>query len=198
MPSKFGGFFAHPAWAGIGALASVLALFFAGFGQQTVDKVVHYFSAEATPLRNASAHAGQKSGYRGQRIALVIGNQDYKNAGKLGNPLSDTNLIAETLHRLDFKVIKKANLDYEQMKQSINDFQTILSSGGIGLVYYAGHAAYVDVEDILFPIDVDSESYEQVNEAAKTRNLVPARQPTKFSDVIYLNDLLKPVDKIFE
>ncbi len=187
MLSKLGGFFSHPTWAGISAIATILALFYAGFGQQTLDRITHYFAAESTLQSKSIPKDGKPTINRGQRIALIIGNQNYRRVGVLENPLNDIDLISETLETHDFKVIKKSNLDYYQMKKSIDDFQTILSSGGIGLIYYAGHAAYLDGEDILFPVDVDASSYEIVNEVAKTRGLSLTSRP---SDVIYLTDLL--------
>ena len=65
-------------------------------------------------------------------------------------------------------------------------------------MYYAGHAAYVDGEDILFPVDVEFELYNQVNEVAKSRGIAAVKLLNRPVDVVYLNDLLKPVDKIFE
>jgi hypothetical protein len=195
MLSRLGAFFSHPTWAGISAVATVFALFCAGFGQQTLDRITHLFSTESATQSKSSTKGEKSAANHGQRIALVIGNKGYSRVAALENPLNDINLIAETLESRGFKVIKKADLDYLQMKKSIADFQTILSSGGIGLIYYSGHAAYADGEDILFPVDVDASSYEIVNEVAKTRGVSLTRRPT---DVIYLTDLLKPVDKIFE
>lgn len=40
------------------------------------------------------------------RIALVIGNSDYSNVGKLNNPKNDADDIASILNKLNFDVTK--------------------------------------------------------------------------------------------
>ena len=45
-----------------------------------------------------------------KRLALVIGNSDYKHLSKLPNPVGDALLIAETLDSLGFEVILDTNI----------------------------------------------------------------------------------------
>ena len=44
------------------------------------------------------------------RIALVIGNSDYSNVGKLNNPKNDADDIASILNKLNFDVTKIMDL----------------------------------------------------------------------------------------
>ncbi|MCY7346469.1 MAG: caspase family protein, partial [Pyrinomonadaceae bacterium] len=75
-----------------------------------------------------------------KRLALVIGNSDYKYAVKLSNAANDAIDMTAVLTKLGFEVISGVNQTKEQMKQSIRDFGDRLSQQqGIGLVFYAGH-----------------------------------------------------------
>mgnify|MGYP000870333105 FL=1 len=46
------------------------------------------------------------------RIALVIGNSDYSNVGKLNNPKNDADDIASILNKLNFDVTKIMDAEY--------------------------------------------------------------------------------------
>lgn len=88
-----------------------------------------------------------------KRIALVIGNRDYKNT-PLKNPANDAEAIAAELTKLGFEVLKYTNLSQNEMKNAILNFgQKISTSGGIGLFYFAGHGIEKNGETFLLPIE---------------------------------------------
>ena len=90
-----------------------------------------------------------------QRIAYVVGNSNYHIDRGLSNPVRDAERVAEALEQKGFKVVKLTDLDRSAMVRAVEEFESTLAIvGGVGLFYYAGSAAYVDGEDILFPIDV--------------------------------------------
>ncbi|ELS01509.1 hypothetical protein Xen7305DRAFT_00012130 [Xenococcus sp. PCC 7305] len=115
------------------------------------------------------------------RIALVVGNQDYINTPPLMNSINDAEAICKALKKLGFKIIKRINPSTEELKKAIDDFQTILSIGGVGLFYYAGHASQINGHDYILPVDANLTEKEEF--------------ATKAID---LNVLLRPVDKIIE
>ena len=93
------------------------------------------------------------------RIALVVGNGDYKGA-RLSTTPDDAKLIAESLRDLGFDVVDHQNLDLDSMKQAIQDFGDRLLAAGsnaVGVFFYAGHGAQVGGENYLIPIGVDKE-----------------------------------------
>jgi len=94
----------------------------------------------------------------GGRVALVIGNADYKGE-RLANPLNDAASIANTLRRLGFRVEMLTNASRRQMSEAINQFGNKLKSNEVGFFYFSGHGAQVSGENYLFPIDaqVDNE-----------------------------------------
>jgi uncharacterized protein YgiM (DUF1202 family) len=93
------------------------------------------------------------------RVALVVGNGDYTaEIGKLKNPTSDAQMMADTLTGLGFEVSLVTDADQKAMKRAIREFgQKLRETGpnGIGLFYYAGHGVQVDGENFLLPIGAE-------------------------------------------
>lgn len=87
------------------------------------------------------------------RIALVIGNADYKFVKKLKNPINDANDIASILEKLNFKVTKKTNVTLNDTQALINNFLFELGDNATGLLYYAGHGMQIDGNNYIVPID---------------------------------------------
>jgi uncharacterized protein YgiM (DUF1202 family) len=93
------------------------------------------------------------------RVALVVGNGDYAaEIGKLKNPTSDAQMVADTLTGLGFEVALVTDADQKGMKRAIREFgQKLRATGpqGIGLFYYAGHGVQVDGENFLLPVGAE-------------------------------------------
>ena len=90
-----------------------------------------------------------------KRLALVIGNADYAQAGSLRNPVNDAVLMERTLQSLGFSVTALRNAEQREMERAIGEFGRRLRGGGIGLFYYAGHGMQVDGENYLLPVDAN-------------------------------------------
>ena len=86
------------------------------------------------------------------RTALVIGNSNYKAAGKLDNPRNDATDVAQVLQTLGFKVTLLKDADKRRIEREIEDLNQQLRSGGIGLFFFAGHGMQVNGENYLIPI----------------------------------------------
>ena len=87
-----------------------------------------------------------------QRVALVIGNSQYKDS-PLPNPVNDARAIAKALIDAGFKVTKKENAGQKEMQIALRDFGDALKNGGVGLFYYAGHGMQVKGRNFLVPVD---------------------------------------------
>ncbi len=94
-----------------------------------------------------------------RRIALVIGNGDYKSS-PLRNPVNDAQDMTEALRGLGFDVIHRKNANKRTMVSAINEFGRKLRSADVGLFYYAGHGMQVNGRNYLIPVgsQVESES----------------------------------------
>jgi len=90
---------------------------------------------------------------KGNRLALVIGNADYKYAGDLANAINDARDIKETLENLGFNVIKYENCTQKIMKRAIDVFGKRLKNYDVGLFFYAGHGVQVRGFNYLIPTD---------------------------------------------
>jgi len=89
-----------------------------------------------------------------QRVALVIGNNDYQGVlSKLNNPINDAKSIKNMLEKRGFKVIYVENTTKKSMRNSLNKFYAIIKKGGVGMFYFSGHGIEVDGQNYLIPVD---------------------------------------------
>ncbi|XP_046859953.1 uncharacterized protein LOC124453229 isoform X2 [Xenia sp. Carnegie-2017] len=91
------------------------------------------------------------------KVALVIGNQDYAHHKLQGlfYPEKDAHDVTDALRRLQFKVISLVNLTLSEMRTAMLAFCCLLGRGVYGVVYYAGHAYEDNGENYLLPVDSD-------------------------------------------
>ena len=89
-----------------------------------------------------------------RRVALVIGNADYK-IGPLQNPVSDAAAVAEAFEKaLKFdKVILRRNLGAEGFRAALLELSREASGAELGVVYFAGHGTEVGGKNFLIPVD---------------------------------------------
>jgi hypothetical protein len=96
-----------------------------------------------------------------QRVALVIGNGQYKDSPLL-NPVNDARAIGEALARAGFRVVEKENIGRAEMQLALRDFGDALKGGGVGLFYFAGHGVQVKGRNFLIPVDASIEREDEV------------------------------------
>jgi formylglycine-generating enzyme required for sulfatase activity len=108
------------------------------------------------------------------RVALVIGNSEYS-TGPLPNPANDAKMMADTLEKLHFEVIRRINADQNAMKRGIQEFGSRLEKGGptaVGLFYYAGHGIQLNGLNYLIPVNARIEREGDVEIEAVSANWV--------------------------
>lgn len=113
-------------------------------GPELKSLTVVYNSGKNLPLPPQSTE---------KRIALVVGNANYQNQGKLNNPENDANDIATKLERLGFLVILRNNLNKEQFGNAISDFGRQAKNYNVALFFYAGHGIQSNGINYLIPTD---------------------------------------------
>lgn len=88
-----------------------------------------------------------------RRVALVIGNGTYAEAGTLTNPVNDALDIAGKLRSIGFHVIEGNDLGKRELERKIGEFSDALEGAGVGLFYYAGHGLQVEGRNYIVPVD---------------------------------------------
>ena len=109
-----------------------------------------------------------------KRLALVIGNSDYREA-PLRNPVNDARSMTRALQKLGFTVIAKENLTQEGMNEAVREFGDRLTSGTVGLFYFAGHGMQVKGKNYLIPIQSGIKCEDEVPYRAFDANQVLAK-----------------------
>lgn len=100
----------------------------------------------------ATAHA-QNAG-QARRLALVIGNSEYRIIEKLKNPKNDATDIAAKLRSLRFMVTLVIDADRSTFDRELKQFTANVGARDVALLFYAGHGITVNGESFLLPVDV--------------------------------------------
>jgi hypothetical protein len=93
-----------------------------------------------------------------ERVALVIGNGNYANAGVLPNPPNDAQAVASALRDVGFDVALGRDLDRSAMERQLRDFLRKAATAKVALLFYAGHGLQVDGRNYLVPVDAKVEA----------------------------------------
>jgi len=120
-----------------------------------------------------------------RRVALVIGNDNYKYVPHLENAVNDARLIADTLKELGFTLVgggPQLNLDRAKLTEAIRTFGRDANGATAAVFYYSGHGIQMRGVNWLVPVtanpiaesDVDFEMVDtslvlRVMEAAKAK-----------------------------
>jgi hypothetical protein len=110
-----------------------------------------------------------------RRVALVIGNDDYRYFRSLSRAVADASAMRDTLQRYGFDVIYRANADRREIDRVLEEFTAKLFRGDVALFYFAGHGIQINDVNYLIPID----------------NSVPA-QGIHLADTVEKISLMKP------
>ena len=95
----------------------------------------------------APAHADK-------RVALVIGNNDYRNVPKLQKAVNDARTMGDALRQLGFEVMVAENQSRQQFSQTLLAFDNAVGPGDTAFFFYAGHGFEIAGQNYLLPTDV--------------------------------------------
>ncbi len=89
-----------------------------------------------------------------KRVALVIGNSNYRNVARLPNPEKDANSISKLFRDSGFDtVVTSTNVGNLDFKRAIRKFEDAAYEADIAVVFYAGHGIEVGGINYLVPVD---------------------------------------------
>ena len=112
------------------------------------------------------------------RLAIVIGNSDYKSTRieDLANAANDATKLSESLKRLNFDVLLGTDVSAEGFAKLFSEADAKLGSASSVLIFYAGHGVQLQGQNYLLPVDTpDPESIESMTAGAIKLNDVIAR-----------------------
>jgi hypothetical protein len=89
-----------------------------------------------------------------KRIALVIGNNDYRNVSKLQKAVNDARTMGDTLRQLGFSVMVAENQTRQAFSQTLLAFDQQIEAGDTAFFFYAGHGFEIAGQNYLLPTDV--------------------------------------------
>lgn len=123
-----------------------------------------------------------------KRVALVIGNSDYDNAGSLANPRNDAEAITKSLKHLGFEVISGFDVDRVAFVAKIREFSKSIRGAKVALLYYAGHGMQVNGSNYLLPTDTALSGEEDLEfEAIHLRMIMAQMEREKRTNLIFLD-----------
>jgi len=112
----------------------------------------------------------------GRRVALVIGNANYKTASKLLNPRHDAGDVAAALRAAGFtEVAERYDLGVQDLQRALKALEDRATGADWAVVYYAGHGIEVDGRNYLIPVDAELKSASDVEDEAVSLDRVMAR-----------------------
>lgn len=111
------------------------------------------FRLSATVLAVALAAAAVPA-HADKRVALVIGNNDYKNVPKLQKAVNDARTMGDTLRQLGFSVMVAENLNRQAFSEALLAFDRAVEPGDTAFFFYAGHGFEIAGQNFLLPTDV--------------------------------------------
>ena len=89
-----------------------------------------------------------------KRVALVIGNNDYRNVPKLQKAVNDARTMGNTLKQLGFSVMVAENQNRQAFSETLLAFDKAVEPGDTAFFFYAGHGFEIAGQNFLLPTDV--------------------------------------------
>src|SRR5262249_55523774 len=106
----------------------------------------------------AAPRAAGASLQSGRRVALVMGNANYKPSGiSLSNPRNDAQDIAAVLTAIGFEVVTAIDTSKREIGFLLQRFARLATNADVALFFYAGHAMQFQGRNFLMPIDAELE-----------------------------------------
>jgi len=117
-----------------------------------IGSAIAVLLVSGTAFAQVGNGAGQAAAQE-TRVALIIGNSDYK-AAPLENPANDASDLAHALEKQGFNVLVRENVGERGLKEAVETFAKYLKKGGIGLFFFAGHGIQLKDQNFLLPVDI--------------------------------------------
>jgi uncharacterized membrane protein len=91
-----------------------------------------------------------------QKLALVIGNDDYAHVSRLERAVGDAKAVEAAFERLGFTVTLVTNVDLTTFAKTIAQFEAKIQPGDVVALHYSGHGIDIAGRNYLIPVDMIS------------------------------------------
>lgn len=88
-----------------------------------------------------------------RRVALVIGNSEYREIPVLKNPDKDAEDVSKTFRLAGFEVFVAKDLTKLQFEEQFRNYLAAADGADLSVVYYSGHGFQIGGENFLIPVD---------------------------------------------
>ncbi|TPJ68805.1 tetratricopeptide repeat protein [Mesorhizobium sp. B2-7-1] len=88
-----------------------------------------------------------------RRVALVIGNSEYREIPALKNPDKDADDVSKTFRLAGFEVFTAKDLTRLQFEERFRNYLAAADGADLAVVYYSGHGFQIGGENFLIPVD---------------------------------------------
>ncbi|MFM7513307.1 MAG: caspase domain-containing protein, partial [Cyanobium sp.] len=145
-------------------------------------------AAVASPSRRPPVLLAQSPQVATRRLALVIGNKDYKN-GVLSNSLNDAEDVSRVLRAIGFEVTLVKNANIEAMEAAAENFSRDIRRGDVVLFYFSGHGLEAGGQSYLIPLGLDDLTELKLKrQAFELNDLVETIEATDASARVFILD----------
>lgn len=97
-----------------------------------------------------------------ERLALVVGIDEYQNVDDLRKATSDARAVSGVLENIGFEVITLLDADERRFNRQLADFTAAIDPGDEVVFYFAGHGIEIDGQNYLLPSDAPDSPSERV------------------------------------
>jgi uncharacterized caspase-like protein len=126
------------------------------------------------------------------RIALIIGNREYRHLPAVRTAINDAQAIGAMLARAGFAVTSASNLTLAEMRARVSQFSAEFAASGpdtVALLFFAGQGLQSEGDNHLVPVDAQIKAPSDVNlMALPVKDLLSALQPAKGRMLIIMLD----------
>ncbi|WP_027143747.1 caspase family protein [Mesorhizobium sp. WSM3626] len=88
-----------------------------------------------------------------RRVALVIGNSEYREIPALKNPDKDAEDVSSTFRLAGFDVFVAKDLTKIEFEKQFRNYLAAADGADLAIVYYSGHGFQIGGENFLIPVD---------------------------------------------
>lgn len=101
-----------------------------------------------------------------RRWALVIGNDAYNKVPPLRNAVADATSMASAFKEFGYVVTLRLNATQKEMQKAFRQFKLQVNGGDEAVFFFSGHGVQFGAANYLLPVDISSESTDQVRDDA--------------------------------